>query len=69
MDDIDIGKIIVSNKVSCEKGYKCLVYYKNDNNLYHYVLGFHKWMRGQEILMKPNVFLFYKRRWNVRKMY
>ena len=42
MDDIDIGKIIVSNKVSCEKGYKYLVDYKDDTNLYHYVLGFHK---------------------------
>lgn len=68
MDDIDIGKIIVSNKVSCEKGYKYLVDYKDDNNLYHYVLDFHKWMRSQEILMKPNVFLFYQRRLNVRKM-
>ena len=41
MDDIDIGKIIVSNKVSCEKD-KYLADYKDDNNLYHYVLDFHK---------------------------
>ena len=35
-----------------------IVGYKDDENLYHYVLGFHKWMFVQEILMKLNVFFF-----------
>ena len=58
MDDIDIDKIIVSNKVSCEKSDKYLIGYKDDENLYHYVLPFNKLMCAQEILMNLNVCLF-----------
>ena len=54
MDDRDIDKMIVSNKVSYKKTYKYFISYR-------YVLRFHKWMCMQEDLVKINVCLFYRR--------
>ena len=33
MDDVDIDKIIVSNKVPCKKGYKYFVGYKDNGKV------------------------------------
>ena len=33
MDDFDINKIIVSNKVSCKNGCKCFIGYKDDEKV------------------------------------
>ena len=42
MDDVDIGKVILSNKVSCKKCYKYSVGYKDDENVNPQCIIFHK---------------------------
>ena len=59
MDDVDIGKVILSNKVSCKKCYKYFVGYKDDENVNPQCIIFHKWVGVQKVLMKLNVCLFW----------
>ena len=42
MDDVDIDKIIVCNKVSCEKAYKYFIGYKDNEKVIALRFCFHK---------------------------
>ena len=59
INDIDINKIVVSNKVSFGKnGFKFFNGYKDPKKLDLYPYFFQKCVHIEETLMKLNIFLF-----------
>ena len=59
--DIDIDKIIGSNKISfSKKGFKYFIGYKDNKKLVPYVYCFQKSVHIDEILMKLNICFFIK---------
>ena len=70
MKNIDIDKIVVSNKVSFgKKGFKYFIGYKDGKKFDFYAYVCQKCVYKEETLMKLNICLFFKKRWwIVRKM-
>ena len=60
MKNIDINKIVVSNKVSFNKtGFKYFIGYKDAKKIYLYVNFSQKLVHIEETLMKLNIYLFW----------
>ena len=63
MKNIDIDKIVVSNKVSFgKKGFKCFIGYKDGKKFDFYAYFSQKCVYKEETLMKLNTCLFLKKR-------
>ena len=61
--NIDIDKIVVSNKVSFgKKGFKCFIGYKDGKKFDFYAYFSQKCVYKEETLMKLNTCLFLKKR-------
>ena len=65
ISNIDLNKVVVSNKVSFgKKGFKYFIGYKDAKKLDIYAYSFQKWSHIEEILMNLNMCLFWQKMMN-----